>query len=69
MNKQFQFNKEAKYKEGGVYKEKSIDLTNITMNVSETQSFKATFPDIFEKYKLPNVESDAIVQNWHNNLM
>lgn len=46
MNKQFQFNKEAKYKEGGVYKDKSIDLTSFTINVSETQSFKAAFPDI-----------------------
>ena len=69
MNKQFQNTQETNYKEGEVYEDKSTDLTNFTISVSETQSFKAIFPNMFEKYKLPFVESDAIVQNCHNSMM
>ena len=31
--------------------------------------FKVKFPQIFAKYVLPYVESDAIVQNWHERQM
>ena len=66
--KAFSYNPNAQYQPSGVYKTKDLDIIKQTIEikqVSDGQSgFKVKFPDIFAKYVLPYVESDAIVQDW-----
>ena len=67
MNKEFTFNKNASYQEGGFFKNKPIDIINSDIHVSEDKSFRVAFPNVFEKYKLPHVNSDAVVKQWQTN--
>ena len=67
--KAFSYNSNAKYQPSGVYNTKDLDIINQTIEVKQASDspsgFKVKFPQIFAKYVLPYVESDAIVQNWH----
>ena len=71
--KAFSYNPNAKYQPSGVYKTKDPDIINQTIEVKQASDspsgFKVKFPQIFAKYVLPYVESDAIVQNWHERQM
>ena len=68
--KAFSYNSNAKYQPSGVYNTKDLDIINQTIEVKQPSDspsgFKVKFPQIFAKYVLPYVESDAIVQNWHS---
>ena len=68
--KAFSYNPKAKYQPSGVYKTKDPDIINQTIEVKQPSdasgsSFKAKFPDVFDKNMLPYVESDAIVRAWN----
>ena len=71
--KAFSYNPNAKYQPSGVYKTKDLDIIKQTIEVKQASDspsgFKVNFPQIFAKYVLPYVESDAIVQNWHERQM
>ena len=77
QTKAFLYNPTAQYQPAGVYKIKDLDIINQTIEVKQSthssdssgSNFKAKFPDIFAKYVLPYVESDAIVQNWRQRPM
>ena len=67
---EFKYSDGAHYPPAGAFNVKSIDIINQDIIVtSDNQSFHASFPNVFEKYKLPYVKSDAIVQRWHSNWM
>ena len=67
--KAFSYNPNAQYQPSGVYKKKDPDIINQTIEVKQPSesgsSFKAKFPDVFDKNMLPYVESDAIVRAWN----
>ena len=66
--KEFKFNSEADYSHSIKFTIKDIEL--ITQNIiieSSGKGFHVKFPDIFEKYKLPGVKSDSMVQRWRIN--
>ena len=71
--KAFSYNSNAKYQLSGAYNTKDLDIINQTIEVKQASDspsgFKVKFPQIFAKYVLPYVESDAIVQNWHERQM
>lgn len=66
MDKQaFEFNSDVVYQSGGTHSPAGLDLVHSDILVSTTGGgFKARFPDVFEKYVLPYVESDKVVQAW-----
>ena len=71
--KAFSYNPNAKYQPSGVYKTKDPDIIKQTIEVKQPSdsgsSFKAKFPDVFDKNMLPYVESDALVRAWNNTPM
>lgn len=75
-NKAFSFNREARYRTGGVFPSSVQTDTNglshsaIRVSVAGADNrgeFMVTYPDIFSYYRLPYVESDKIVQLWRSN--
>ena len=72
----YSFNKEASYMIGGVYlATKDLELQNVNIQVAArsagTANFGAAFPYILsvERYKLPRVKSDAVVDRWRSSPM
>ena len=67
--KAFSYNTNAQYQPSGVYKTKDPDIIKQTIEVKQPSdsgsSFKAKFPDVFNKNMLPYVESDALVRAWN----
>ena len=67
--KAFSYIPNAQYQPSGVYKTKDPDIINQTIEVKQPSdsgsSFKARFPDVFDKNMLPYVESDAIFRAWN----
>ena len=78
--KAFSYNLNAQYQPSGVYKTKDPDIINQTIEVKQPSdasgsSFKAKFPDVFDKNMLPYVESDVVrawnytpMRSWQNQL-
>ena len=68
-SQQFRYNQNAHY-ESRAYKWKAIDLVNqTTVITSDGKGFKSSYPNIFEKYVLPYVESDTLVKRWNSDSM
>ena len=78
IEKSFKYNNQVVYFQVLKFPKKQIDLINQNIIIKERSSgsealkstgkgFKAKFPDIFEKYKLPAVSTDALVQRWNTN--
>ena len=68
--KVFSYIPNAQYQPSGVYKTEGMDIINQTIEVkqpsdSSGSSFKAMFPDVFDKNMRPYVERDAIVRAWN----
>lgn len=63
--KAFEENSDVKYKRGGYYKEKNIDLFNIDIYWNIDKSFNARFMNIFEKY-LVTINSQNDFDRWIN---
>ena len=73
MDKQtFAFNRDASYQAGGVYSAqiKGEQLTQPSVVVAAAGGeFPTKLPSIFEKYRMPYVESEKLVQAWNSNPM
>ena len=68
--KEFKYNENANYQDSSAFKIKTIGIINQNIAVtSDNDSFHVSFPNIFEKYPLPYVESDALVQRCRSNWM
>lgn len=71
----FQSNPSKRYKVKSIYdrgkypKLSSEDFTNLTIYINETDSCLIKLRDIFQKYRLPRVRSDEVVNRWHTNPM
>ena len=67
----FRFNSEAKYAARGVYPNSALSLirASIQVNTGNDGSFHTDFSDIFQKYLLPHVSSNELVQAWNNSPM
>ena len=68
--KEFKYNANANYQHSSTFKVKTIDIIDQNIVVtSDNDSFHVSFPNLFEKYTLPYVETDALVQRWRSNWM
>lgn len=66
IENEFKYNKDAKYPSGSSFNKKSIDIIQQSIIITaDGKSFKADFPNVFEKYVLPHVASNEIVQRWN----
>lgn len=69
IGKEFKYNKEAVYNTGGKYLKKPIDIIKQSIVISsDNKSFNVDFPNIFEKYVLPKISSNEIVNRWNTDL-
>ena len=63
---EFKYSDNVHYQPGSVFKVKTVDIINQNIIfTSDGKSFKVSFPNVLEKYVLPYVKSDALVQRWH----
>ena len=71
MQKEFKYNPDAHYPAVGLrFEKKDVDIINQTIVISsDGKSFKVVFQDIFSKYKLPNLTSKDMVDDWNINFM
>ena len=71
MQKEFKYNPDAHYPAVGPrFEKKDVDIINQTIVISsDGKSFKVVFQDIFSKYKLPNLTSKDMVDDWNTNFM
>ena len=70
MNKPFKFNQDAKYRVGGVYEPThQFSLVHQTITIKRGKSFDVRFPNIWIKYKLPQVKTAEIYEKWSTNQM
>ena len=67
-------NSEAKY-QPGPQKAAARDVGNLAEGRIQVQSddpqkwFGVKYPDVFERYRLPSVSSDKLIQAWHSSPM
>ena len=67
---EFKYSDNAHYQPGSVFKVKTVDIINQNIMVtSDGKSFKVSFLNVLEKYVLPYVRSDALVQRWRTDPM
>ena len=68
MMEAFTFNSKAKYRPGvqpdPVKVEPSLIEAHITVQAAPARGFDTDFPNVFYKYKVPNIHSEAIVKTW-----
>lgn len=64
MYSPFKFNKDVKYHFGPYYHEKSVEVTKLTISVTEVLHFEANPPNIFDKYLNPDINQDFIANQW-----
>ena len=70
MNQSFKFNEDAKYRVGGVYEPShQFSLVHQTITIKPKRSFDVRLPNIWIKYKLPQVKTAEIYDNWIANQM
>ena len=68
--KEFAYNYQAEYPPRSVFKVKTINIIDQNIVVTaDGKSFQVSFPDLTEKYVLPFVNSDAVVQRWRTDWM
>ena len=70
MNKPFKFNEDAKYRVGGVYEPShQFSLVHQTITIKKGKSFDVRLPNIWIKYKLPQVKTAEMYDSWITNQM
>ena len=63
--KEFAYSDQALYPHWSAFKVKTVNIIDQNIVVtSDGKSFQVSFPDVSEKYILPYVKSDAVVQRW-----
>jgi hypothetical protein len=69
--KAFSFNRQAKYLAGAQATTPEVSSDALTKPHIQVGSdgFQTQYPDVFEKYCLPNISSDKLVQAWNSNPM
>ena len=70
--KEFAYSDQAHYPHGSSFKVKKnniVDQNIVVVVTSDSNTFQVSFPDVSEKYKLPYVESDSLVQRWRTDWM
>ena len=68
--KEFAYSEQAHYAHWSAFKVKTVNIINQNIVVtSDGKSFQGSFPDVSEKYILPYVKSDAVVQRWRTDWM
>ena len=66
VQKVFEYSDKAHYPHAGVFNKKLISIIKQSIVISsDGKSFNVDFPNIFEKYILPHVTSNDIVQRWN----
>jgi hypothetical protein len=66
----FKYKSDVKYRVGGVYEPThQFSLVNQTIQVNKRGKFKALFPNIWRKYKLPPIEHEEHYNTWNANPM
>ena len=67
-NIEFKYSDDTHYAHSSVFNKKDLNIINQNIVITaNNKSFKTSFPNLFEKYKLPLVKSDAMVQKWNSN--
>ena len=67
---EFKYSDNAHYLQSSALNVKSIKIINQNIVItSDDKDFSVSFLNVFEKYTLQYVESDAIVQRWHSDWM
>ena len=70
MNQSFKFNEDVKYRVGGVYEPShQFSLVHQTITIKPKRSFDVRLPNIWIKYKLPQVKTAEIYNSWITNQM
>ena len=70
MNQSFKFNEDAKYRVGGVYEPShQFSLVHQTITIKKGKSFDVRLPNIWIKYKLPQVKTAEMYDSWITNQM
>ena len=70
MNQSFKFNEDAEYRVGGVYEPShQFSLVHQTITIKKGKSFDVRLPNIWIKYKLPQVKTAEMYDNWIANQM
>ena len=70
MNQSFKFNEDAKYRVGGVYEPThQFSLVHQTITIKPKRSFDVRLPNIWIKYKLPQVKTAEMYDSWITNQM
>ena len=70
MNQSFKFNEDAKYRVGGVYEPThQFSLVHQTITIKPKRSFDVRLPNIWIKYKLPQVKTAEMYDSWIANQM
>ena len=68
--KEFAYSEQAHYPHWSAFKVKTVNIIDQNIVVtSDGKSFQVSFPDVSEKYILPYVKSDAVVQRWRTDWM
>ena len=70
--KAFNFNSEAKYQAGGVFNSKDPTIVQTQPRIqvqAMSPGFQTQYPNVFQKYRLPNVSSDKLIQAWTSSAM
>ena len=66
----FKYNAKAQYPHGGMFNVKTINIIKQSIVItSDGKSFNVDFPNIFEKYLLPKVSTNTLVQRWNTDWM
>ena len=67
---EFKYSDDANYPYSNAFNVKSIEIINQNIVItSDNKDISVSFQNVFGKYTLPYVESDAVVQRWRSNWM
>lgn len=64
----FKFNSKVKYS-GKSFLPKQLQLTDVTIYVTETKEFHTSYPNVFQKYLIKGVKTDSVREAWNSNPM
>ena len=69
--KAFKYNDKAKYQPGASTAKSvaSLITANVLVKPAQDEGFAAKYSDVFEKYRMPLVESDSMIKTWSSNPM
>ena len=66
ITKEFKYNPNVSYNPSTKYSEKNINLIDQIIFVNQTENFKTTFPDLFQKYQNPSLHTNEPWNTWNH---